>query len=122
MDIASVLSSLSPEDIEKLKSTAEQFFGEKADKGNESRQNQQSQQNLQNRQHGGLSDFDLPFDPKLLTGVARFSKMMNENDEKSQFIMALKPLLSDKRRKKADDAVMMLKFMRIINALQENGK
>ena len=119
MDISSLLSSLSPEDIEKLKSTAQQFFGEKAEDNNEQPKARQSIQEL----HGnGEPAFDMPFDPKLLTGVAKFSKMMNENDEKSQFIMALKPLLSDKRKKKADDAVMMLKFMRIINALQENGR
>ncbi len=109
MDISSLLSSLSPEDIDKLKSTAQQFFGEKA-----------APQDSTMKKSG--DDFELPFDPKMLTGVARFSRMMNENDERSQFIMALKPLLSDKRRKKADDAVMMLKFMRIINALQENGR
>lgn len=109
MDISSLLSSLSQEDIEKLKNTAAQFFGEK----NEAppKQEQQSKPVL-----------DMPFDPKLLTGVAKFSKMMNENDERSAFLMALKPLLSENRRKKADDAVMMLKFMRIINSLQENGR
>ncbi len=110
MDISSLLSSLSQEDIEKLKSTAAQFFGN----GNDAPKKQES-----------ANESLLPemnFDPKLLTGVAKFSRMMNENDERSNFIMALKPLLSENRRKKADDAVMMLKFMRIINALQENGR
>ncbi|MBR3768856.1 MAG: hypothetical protein IKL10_11555 [Clostridia bacterium] len=110
MDISSLLSSLSQEDIEKLKTTAQQFFGSK-----EEAPQKKEQPAVQ-------SGFDMPFDPKLLTGVAKFSKMLNENDERSDFIMALKPLLSDSRRKKADDAVMMLKFMRIINAMQENGK
>ncbi len=119
MDISSLLSSLSPEDIEKLKATAQQFFGEKAPENNE---RPESRQDLRSARENAAPPFELPFDPKLLTGVAKFSKMMNENDEKSQFIMALKPLLSDKRKKKADDAVMVLKFMRIINALQENGR
>ncbi len=119
MDIASVLSSLSPEDIEKLKNTAQQFFGEKTEKHDE---NNTLQQNTPKLNGSNATGFELPFDPKLLTGVARLSKMMNEDDEKSRFIQSLKPLLSDKRRKKADDAVMMLKFMRIINALQENGR
>lgn len=110
MDISSLLSSLSQEDIEKLKATAAQFFGEKPESS-------PKQEQLQNNTLP-----DMPFDPKLLTGVAKFSRMMNENDERSAFLMALKPLLSENRQKKADDAVMMLKFMRIINALQENGK
>ena len=114
MDISSLLSSLSAEDIEKLKATAQQFFGnESGEKKPEPKKQEQLQEN---------TGFDIPFDPKLITGVARFSKMMNENDEKSAFIMALKPLLSDTRKKRADDAVMMLKFFRIISLLQENGK
>lgn len=109
MDLSSVLSSLSAEDIARLKATAQQFFGShEEEKKVESAANNDS--------------FNMPFDPKLLTGVARFSKMLNETDEKSNFIMALKPLLSDKRQKKADDAVMMLKFMRVINSMQENGR
>lgn len=114
MDISSLLSSLSPDDIEKLKATAQQFFGgETEDKHPEPKKQEPS---------SGPQGFDMPFDPKLITGVAKFSKMMNENDEKSAFITALKPLLSESRRKRADDAVMMLKFFRIINLLQESGR
>lgn len=111
MDLSSILSSLSADDIEKLKTTAAQFFGSSADEP------------PMKKEASAENHFpEMNFDPKLLTGVARFSRMMNENDERSNFLMALKPLLSESRRKKADDAVMMLKFMRIINALQENGR
>ncbi len=111
MDISSLLSSLSAEDIEKLKATAQQFFGGNTEEKKPEAKKQDIPQGL-----------DMPFDPKLITGVAKFSKMMNENDEKSAFIMALKPLLSETRKKRADDAVMMLKFFRIISLLQENGR
>lgn len=116
MDISSLLSSLSPDDIEKLKATAQQFFGAGADSSAEFSPcaEEKAQENIQ--------EAGFPFDPKLITGVAKMSRMMNENDEKSAFLVALKPLLSDKRKKKADDAVMMLKFFRIINLLQENGR
>ncbi|MBQ9945340.1 MAG: hypothetical protein IJO68_02310 [Clostridia bacterium] len=110
MDISSLLSSLSQEDIEKLKATAQQFFGQNEDSSGSVKEEKES------------TGMPFSFDPKMLTGVARLSKMMNENDEKSNFILALKPLLSDSRRKKADDAVMILKFMRIMNTLQENTK
>lgn len=109
MDLSSVLSSLSEEDSEKLKNTAKQFFGDVAEEKPKAAPVKNESKN------------ELPFDPKLLTGVAKFSRMMNETDEKSEFLMALKPLLSDKRQKKADDAVMMLKFMKVINSMQENG-
>ncbi len=114
MDISSLLSSLSADDIEKLKATAQQFFGDSAGGGNTELPKQEVSP--------AVPGLELPFDPKLITGVAKFSKMMNENDERSAFILALKPLLSDQRRKRADDAVMMLKFFRIISLLQENGR
>ena len=114
MDISSILSSLSNEDIERLKTTAQQFFGtqEKKEPEKEAKNNDNNTGMLP----------ELPFDPELLTGVARLSRMMNENDEKSAFIASLKPLLSEQRRKKADDAVMMLKFFRIISLLHEKGR
>lgn len=118
MDISSLLSSLSADDIEKLKATAQQFFGDSAGGKNSAAEGQPVSSPIPPTS----SVADIPFDPKLITGVAKFSKMMNENDERSAFIMALKPLLSDGRKKRADDAVMMLKFFRIISALQENGR
>ena len=114
MDISSILSSLSGEDIEKLKATAQQFFG--------GQEKQECEKNPHNNENNGSLIPELPFDPELLTGVARLSRMMNENDEKSTFISSLKPLLSEARRKKADDAVKMLKFFRIISLLQEQGR
>ena len=105
MDISSLLSSLSEEDIEKLKMTAQQFFGEKPPT---------------EKAEPAKKEGSFMFDPKMLTGVAKLSGMMNENDERCVFLQSLKPLLSEKRRKKADDAVMLLKMMKVINALQEN--
>lgn len=105
MDISSLLSSLSDDDIEKLKMTAQQFFGEKPQ---------------QEKYEPSKSEGKFMFDPEMLTGVARLSGMMNENDERCVFLQSLKPLLSEKRRKKADDAVMLLKMLKVINVLQEN--
>lgn len=107
MDLSSVLSSFSQEDIEKLKSMAQQFFGSKEKEEEKPKKD---------------TDASFPFDAKMITSVAKFSKMMNESDERCDFIAALKPLLNEKRQKKADDAVMMLKFLKVMNALQENGQ
>lgn len=114
MDISSLLSGLSPEDMEKLKETAQQFFGSKDEPV-------KKEQPAKKEQMKAVSP-ELPFDPKLISSVARLSGMMNQTDEKSNFILALKPLLSEKRQKKADDAVMLLRFMNIVNSLQENTK
>lgn len=107
MDLNSILSSLSEDDVKKLKSTAEQFFSAGADKKKEDKKDSTD-----------AAAFLEGIDTKMLSNVAKFSSMMNAHDDKSDFILALKPLLSEARRKKADDAIMMMKFMKIISALQ----
>ena len=115
MDISSLLSGLSEEDIQKLKAAAGQIFGD----GEKRQEDEKVQGDLLNA--SGLSGFS-GIDANMLGSVAKFSSMMSEPDDRCNFILALKPLLSEKRRNKADDAVMMLKFMKIISAMQENGR
>lgn len=103
MDIGSLLDSLGEDDMKKLKETAAKFFGEKDG----------------SPAAGSPSVPSSPaIDPKMITSVAKFSALLNERDPRSDFIMALKPLLSEPRRKKADDAAMMLKFLKIIAAAE----
>lgn len=106
MDIASVLDSLSEEDVNRLKETAAQFFGSGTQKDE--------------RENDTAPSFPA-LDPAMLSGVARMTSMLNERDARSDFLMALKPLLSEERRKKADDAAMLLKMLKIVSAL-ESGK
>ena len=40
---------------------------------------------------------------------------MNARDPRCDFMLSLKPLLSEKRRKKADDAVMLLRVFRLLS-------
>ena len=115
MDISSLLSGLSEEDIQKLKNAAGQIFGESINKDTcESGETDFSK-------FSGQTGFN-GIDANMLGSVAKFSSMLSEPDDRCNFILALKPLLSETRRNKADDAVMMLKFMKIISAMQENGR
>ena len=115
MDISSLLSSLSEDDIQKLKNTASQIFGESTSR--EETENKQADFS-KNSPFAGFNGIDA----NMLGSVAKFSSMLSEPDDRCNFILALKPLLSENRRNKADDAVMMLKFMKIISAMQENGR
>jgi hypothetical protein len=40
--------------------------------------------------------------------------MLNKRDCRAELIVALKPLLSEKRRKRADDAMQMLRLFEIL--------
>ena len=105
MDIASLLGNLSEEDMGKLRKTAEAFFGG----GEEARPAQEK---------NALSA--LPgFSPEMLTQAAKLSAALSRQDPRSDFILALKPLLSVPRQKKCDEAAMMVRLFGLLGAGKE---
>lgn len=62
----------------------------------------------------------LPFDPAKLIAVGQaFSAV--QQDETASLIRALKPHLSEKRAKRADQAIRMLRLWSAAGILRENG-
>ncbi len=102
MDVGELLSSLGEDDVKKLKEMASQFFGpdeaKKPGQGSD-----------------GADHATAGFDPNLLKSVAKASSMMNAKDPRCDFMLSLKPLLSEKRRRKADEAVMLLRVFRLLS-------
>ena len=134
-DINSILSSLSPEDMENLKKTAADIMGGMgvtADKGNNTTENNkadnQGKDNVNASIESILSSFSgsagnafgFP-DMKMLTGLAPVLQAVNSKDERVEFINALRPLLSDDRRKKADEAVRIVRLLSLLPLLKERG-
>ncbi len=101
MELGDLLSSLGEDDVKKLKEMAAQFFG-----GGEGEKPAAGQ-----AKSSGLPDFD----PGLIKSVAKLSSVMNARDPRCDFMLSLKPLLSEPRRKKADDAVMLLRVFRLLS-------
>ena len=102
MDVGELLSSLGEDDVKKLKDMAAQFFG--ADRGEPPEKGS-----------GGAGNAMAGVDPNLLKSVAKMSSLMNARDARCDFMLSLKPLLSEKRRKKADEAVMLLRVFRLLS-------
>ena len=121
LDIGSILSSLSEDDINNLKNVASSILGgnaEAQDKG-------EAQSNADKKPLGStpLPDFGslgLP-DMSVFQNLLPLLSALNSHDEREDFIYALKPLLSDERRKKADEAVKFIKLLSIIPLLKEKG-
>ncbi len=102
MDINEILSSLTPDDIEGLKATAEAVFG----KGEDHAEKQQP-----------LTGTDIfsSIDPKMLGRLTNIMGAMNrESGRRCKLIEALKPNLSPERQKKADQAIQILKLLEIL--------
>ena len=87
MDINEILSSLTPDDIEGLKATAEAVFG----KGNEAKEKQSQP---------SASDMFSSIDPKMIGKLTKIMGAMNgESGKRCKLIEALKPNLSPERQK-----------------------
>ena len=102
MDINEILSSLTPDDIEGLKATAEAVFGKESEpKGNKA-------------QPSGADMFS-SIDPKMIGKLTKImGAMNNESGRRCKLIEALKPNLSPERQKRADQAIQILKLLEIL--------
>ena len=53
--------------------------------------------------------------------MVQILQAFNSQDERLDFINALKPLLSEERQKKADEATKLVKLMSVLPLLRERG-
>lgn len=144
-DINSILSSLSQEDIENLKKTAADIMSgmsgnisgnasnsgngrnngnnqaQSTDKKNTESSNNISIENiLSSFSQSGGNSFGFP-DMNMLSSLAPVLQAVNSKDDRVEFINALRPLLSNDRRKKADEAVKIVRLLSVLPLLKERG-
>lgn len=101
--INDILSSLTDEDMENLRAAADSLFS--SDEGGE-------------KSGGGMPDFtDILGNARMIAKISSLMGTMNKSDDRTRLIEALKPLLSEKRRKRADEAMQMMKLFEILPAL-----
>lgn len=135
-DLSSLLASLSPDDINMLKSAASQLLGEQSAPAAPAPPPAPEPQTNRTPDIGallqslGLNQNSAPqgqsntpaIDPAMIAGIAKIFGQLNSIDDKRiQFIAALKPLLNSERQKKADQAIKMLKLFEILPMLKEQG-
>ncbi len=112
-NINDIISSLTPDDIEALKQTAESIFGSQS-----SQSTQSSQSSNQNQGSGGIPfgmDFGSMLDPEMFSRLGKIMGAMNsDGGARCKLIEALKPNLSSRRQKKADEAMQILKLLEVI--------
>lgn len=102
--INDILSSLSDEDMENLRAAAENLFSsqEKEEK------------------HSSIPDFsDILGNAQMMAKISSLMGAMNKKDDRTRLIEALKPLLSEKRRRKADEAMQMMKLFELLPTLTQ---
>lgn len=108
-DIQEILSSISDEDMARLKSVAQDVLN-----GNK----QPPSSAAQNEQTDGKSIASLGFDEKSMGKIMEIIGKLNKEDSRTRLINDLKPLLSESRQKKADDAIRFLQLMEMLPLLK----
>jgi len=125
-DLNAILNSLSPEDMENIKKAAASFMG---NMGEETSPHSGKPPDKQNSAEGKrsadttgdiFSGLGMP-DLSQLASLAPIFQAFNSHDERLDFINALKPLLSEERRHKADEAMKLVKLMSVLPLLRERG-
>ncbi len=116
-DIGSILNSLSPQDIENIKSVAADFLGSNAPSKQDT---QKPQQNASLPDLITLSNLNMP-DLSQISALLPILNAFNSHDNRIDFIEALKPLLSEGKRQKADEAMKLVRLMSVIPLLRERG-
>ncbi len=118
-DIGSILSSLSPEDMENIKNVATQFLGTgEAPLSGTEKQQPQAQKNIP--AIPDLAGLGMP-DLSQLNALVPVLQAFNKHDSRLDFINALKPLLSEGKRQKADEAMKLVRLVSVLPILRERG-
>ena len=71
-------------------------------------------------QEGGGQGFSL--DPTAMAKIAQIMGAMNRRDSRCDLIAALRPLLSEPRRRRADDAMQLIKLIDLLPMIEELGR
>jgi hypothetical protein len=112
-DINSILNSLTEEDMENIKSIASSFMGNTSQE--KEKPKQKSIPDIPD-----LSGLGMP-DLSQLSALVPVMQAFNQPDERLQFINALKPLLSQEKRQKADEAMKLVRLVSVLPLLRERG-
>ena len=110
MELSDILNGISAEDMRELRETANRILnGEKG-----------STAPVKSQEPAPVG-FSLP-DAQTLGRIMRIASALNQNDEKTNFLLALKPLLSEKRQQRADTVIMLQRLLRVLNELGNSGE
>lgn len=114
-DIGNILSSLSESDMNKLKSIASSIMGNGAASANT--------ENSAPEQNSSAGDIisSLGLSENSLAPIMNAVSQLNKKDDRTNFLNALKPLLSSPRQSKADEALKFLQLMRMLPLLKDSG-
>lgn len=115
-DLSEKISELlsDPQSMEKIRTLAGMFGA-----GGQSESEQQPPPEQQAQAHTQAQGNGMPFDDEMLQKMQRAFALMRKDDPRVSLLLALKPNLSEERRRKVDEAVHLLRLVNLLPLLQE---
>ena len=111
--LASILND--PQSMERVRQMAESLLGDEPQKA-------EPPKNDLSALSGFFSGGDMPDTESLKKIMGIMSRLNSKNNDcRTALLMALKPNLSEERRKKVDTAIKILKFIELLPYLKESG-
>ena len=108
--ISELLNSVSPEELERLKSVAQNLISSGAVGGGKGQNENSSKPSAASEKTGGGMSS--------LFGEDLTKTLAGKEDDRTRFIHALMPLLSEERRQKAEEAMRFLRLMDVLPLLK----
>ncbi len=105
IDIENLLSSISDEDMAKIKGIADSLMEKDNTRPSETQKKPETIPNL-------------PIDADMMKKIMGLMGQFNKEDYRTRLIEDLKPMLSDERKQKADEAVKFLQLMEVLPLLK----
>lgn len=105
IDIENLLSSISDEDMAKIKGIADSLISKDNPQSKGTEKKQEAFPNLQ-------------IDADLMKKIMGLMGQFNKEDYRTRLIQDLKPMLNDERKQKADEAIKFLQLMEVLPLLK----
>lgn len=120
-NIQDILNGLSPEDMASLQSMADAMFGGSMPTPNQTPPQQATQNHSagEKPKQGAGPDLFSGMNPEMFQTISQIMQAMQKKDNRSDLIQALKPFLGQDRRKRADQALQMIRMMEMLPMLQQ---
>lgn len=71
--------------------------------------------------NGDKKESGVPFNASMLGNLGKLSSALSHDDERTALIRALKPMLSEPRQQKAEEAIKILKLLQLLPLLRDSG-
>ncbi len=115
-DLASKITELlgDPEGMKRISDIASSLMS--------SQSNEPPKPEIESKESFSLSDMQI--DPVMMGNMMKMMSVLknqNQDDDNTRLLIALKPHLSEERRKKVDKAISLLKIVKLLPLLKENG-